>query len=103
EDGIRDFHVTGVQTCALPICNIHTDATNLLIMNDNAAVTSVSDAAYVHGPVRKIGNDSFTFPIGKDGFYRPASISSPVNAAHHRSEERRVGKEGRTRWSRHSS
>src|SRR5690606_10875514 len=21
EDGIRDFHVTGVQTCALPICN----------------------------------------------------------------------------------
>src|SRR5690606_39599586 len=22
EDGIRDFHVTGVQTCALPICFI---------------------------------------------------------------------------------
>src|SRR5690606_39851451 len=22
EDGIRDFHVTGVQTCALPICSI---------------------------------------------------------------------------------
>src|SRR5690606_36107892 len=22
EDGIRDFHVTGVQTCALPICLI---------------------------------------------------------------------------------
>src|SRR6266700_5205313 len=22
EDGIRDFHVTGVQTCALPICEI---------------------------------------------------------------------------------
>src|SRR5690606_40569860 len=21
KDGIRDFHVTGVQTCALPICN----------------------------------------------------------------------------------
>src|SRR5690606_41092852 len=21
-DGIRDFHVTGVQTCALPICNL---------------------------------------------------------------------------------
>src|SRR5215475_1339467 len=24
EDGIRDFHVTGVQTCALPICNVDT-------------------------------------------------------------------------------
>src|SRR5690606_40929804 len=23
EDGIRDFHVTGVQTCALPICFGH--------------------------------------------------------------------------------
>src|SRR5690606_32411857 len=23
EDGIRDFHVTGVQTCALPISSIH--------------------------------------------------------------------------------
>src|SRR5690606_39446500 len=23
EDGIRDFHVTGVQTCALPISNPH--------------------------------------------------------------------------------
>src|SRR5690606_40320587 len=22
EDGIRAFHVTGVQTCALPICNV---------------------------------------------------------------------------------
>src|SRR5690606_40141401 len=26
EDGIRDFHVTGVQTCALPISNGHTRA-----------------------------------------------------------------------------
>src|SRR5690606_40314229 len=24
EDGIRDFHVTGVQTCALPICAVCT-------------------------------------------------------------------------------
>src|SRR5690606_852871 len=32
EDGIRDFHVTGVQTCALPIClrenGIQADAIN---------------------------------------------------------------------------
>src|SRR5690606_39406941 len=25
EDGIRDFHVTGVQTCALPICRDFSD------------------------------------------------------------------------------
>src|SRR5690606_41085249 len=28
EDGTRDFHVTGVQTCALPIC-IHVDMDDL--------------------------------------------------------------------------
>src|SRR5690606_41043301 len=28
EDGIRDFHVTGVQTCALPICRPATCATS---------------------------------------------------------------------------
>src|SRR5690606_40412570 len=26
EDGIRDFHVTGVQTCALPICEERCDS-----------------------------------------------------------------------------
>ena len=62
---------------------IFSDATNLLIMNHNSIVASVSDAAYVSGPVRKIGNAAFTFPIGKSGFYRPASISNPTNAAHH--------------------
>src|SRR5690606_41040223 len=32
EDGIRDFHVTGVQTCALPISHL-----NLIIGNGNAS------------------------------------------------------------------
>src|SRR5690606_39536989 len=30
EDGIRDFHVTGVQTCALPICDAHASAIRTL-------------------------------------------------------------------------
>src|SRR6266702_4949772 len=30
EDGIRDGHVTGVQTCALPICGGRSRGTNLL-------------------------------------------------------------------------
>src|SRR5690606_39808009 len=29
EDGIRDFHVTGVQTCALPILVLHANAFTL--------------------------------------------------------------------------
>src|SRR5690606_39546367 len=31
EDGIRDFHVTGVQTCALPICS---DELKEIVFND---------------------------------------------------------------------
>src|SRR5690606_12091594 len=32
EDGIRDFHVTGVQTCALPISRVSPDATVWLVV-----------------------------------------------------------------------
>src|SRR5207302_6395283 len=35
EDGIRDFHVTGVQTCALPIC--------LMVLPDNATPPADQD------------------------------------------------------------
>src|SRR5690606_40931508 len=65
EDGIRDFHVTGVQTCALPIYG-----------------GWVSRAIVSHtqpGDVWQIGP-----PLGR------LSV---------RSEERRVGKECRSRWS----
>jgi hypothetical protein len=63
--------------------NVITDATNLLIMNDNSTVSAVSDAAYVSGPMRKVGNDAFDFPVGKGGVYRPISISAPTTATHH--------------------
>src|SRR5690606_40486817 len=33
EDGIRDFHVTGVQTCALPILNEFTKLHTSIMMN----------------------------------------------------------------------
>src|SRR5690606_40686791 len=37
EDGIRDFHVTGVQTCALPICHGPTARSAPLIQPEEAA------------------------------------------------------------------
>src|SRR5690606_16522098 len=44
EDGIRDFHVTGVQTCALPISTHRTERTRVVSLWDrlklNAAVAA---------------------------------------------------------------
>ncbi len=58
-------------------------ATNLLIFNDNATSSGANNGAvpsYVHGPVRKIGNDAFTFPVGKTGAgYHQCGISAPGN------------------------
>jgi hypothetical protein len=62
---------------------ITSSATNLLVMNDNALVTNASSLSHVAGPVRKIGDDAFTFPTGKSGVYRPIAISAPSNTAHH--------------------
>ena len=63
--------------------NVVSNASNLLVMTNGSAVGAMSDAAYVAGPVRKVGNSAFTFPIGKNGFLRPATISAPSNTAHH--------------------
>lgn len=38
-------------------------------------VKQVSDQSHVEGVIEKIGKDSFVFPKGDKGFYRPASIS----------------------------
>jgi hypothetical protein len=62
---------------------ITSSASNLLVMEDNALMTGASSLSYINGPVRKVGNDAFTFPTGKNGIYRPISISAPSNTTHH--------------------
>src|SRR2546430_8786413 len=73
EDGIRDLTVTGVQTCALPISE---EARSLKKTNPEMVVT----------PFQVIGQ----------GFIYMRTDQPPFND---RSEERRVGKECRSRWS----
>jgi hypothetical protein len=54
---------------------------NELTFLDNATVSSASNTSHAIGRVRKIGNDAFTFPIGRGGTYRPIGISSPASAS----------------------
>src|SRR2546430_11150443 len=69
EDGIRDLTVTGVQTCALPI----SVATSVFPSGDTASPT-------------------MTWLVSPPG-------TSTMPTCSRRSEERRVGKECRSRWS----
>src|SRR5439155_13155128 len=83
EDGIRAGHVTGVQTCALPILHVRGD----LVLHQNHGWASggwMSDSL-VDGNV--------------DSGSQQQWISR--NCDWKRSEERRVGKECRYRWSPH--
>ena len=43
---------------------LYTDATNLITLADNATSTDGSLISFVDGPIKKIGNDAFVFPIG---------------------------------------
>src|SRR5207253_8306170 len=100
EDGIRDGHVTGVQTCALPICV--------------AGFLEAPDLGVFKGSTRKYVRTLWDrwWPH-RDAMQRMVLLSKvwrlsgtrPLNhpqrrLAALRSEERRVGKEARSaRWS----
>src|SRR5699024_11824426 len=82
EDGIRDRNVTGVQTCALPICFlVKMDGVIILVLRN--LDRNIAAAGY------------FTFQVSHQlscEFYSTQLYNHP-----RRSEERRVGKECRSR------
>jgi len=55
-----------------------TSNANLLVMTRSATVTDASSNSFVQGPVKKIGNFPFTFPVGKGNNFQPISISAPA-------------------------
>src|SRR5690606_40671323 len=89
EDGIRDFHVTGVQTCALPIYLCDRD---FLLVIDNFEHV-IEAAELVAGLLRDCPRLKVLVTLEPVGGAACCARSSPP-----RSEERRVGKECRSRW-----
>src|SRR2546425_3224736 len=86
EDGIRDKLVTGVQTCALPI----SPRTELRGRSPRSN-SGKSDAPLVHRRGPRWPPPSHP----QEGLRGQARARTAVT----RSEERRVGEEGRSRWS----
>src|SRR3989440_7264307 len=83
EDGIRDLIVTGVQTCALPICRARGSRRNPCRGRGRRSRWRSSFGGERAGGGRRA--------IGQRRGLDPRCGG--------RSEERRVGKEGRSRWS----
>src|SRR2546421_4141600 len=88
EDGIRDLIVTGVQTCALPIfdCSAH-----------GAQMDGSGDGSVVETASRRVGEDPPHVPPTPQKHIVSPKVIVPFTRL--RSEERRVGKECRSRWS----
>src|SRR5690606_40116345 len=80
EDGIRDFHVTGVQTCALPICQ-----TDPRLLRERKRICRRCPLT-ARSPLTACPPFDSLSPV--DNLF---PVDSP------RSEERRVGKEGGAR------
>src|SRR5690606_39778659 len=89
EDGIRDFHVTGVQTCALPISPEGVTLSGVSVGGYHTCANGSDGSVYCWGynMFGQIGNGTFL-----NAYSRPVKVQ-----ARERSEERRVGKECRGR------
>ena len=58
-----------------------TTSSNLLTINNGGTVSGASDSSFIDGPVKKIGNAAFVFPVGKGNSYRAIEISAPSNTS----------------------
>src|SRR5256886_4085694 len=90
EGGIRDLTVTGVQTCALPICGGEP------VDRDRIAGTAEPALEAPRLALHPIHLRVETKVVAR---LHPLLAAEPAAEAAGRSEERRVGKEGRSRWS----
>src|SRR5690606_39389345 len=96
--GIRAFHVTGVQTCALPILIRYGDAA---YADRQLAAIQATTAADVQRVARQILDDQRRVVVRylpeQPGATGDVIATSPnIQAATLRSEERRVGTESRS-------
>ncbi len=55
---------------------ITTSLSNMLTLADNAVTTGASSLSFIEGPLRKIGDDNFTFPVGVGSIYAPVTIDN---------------------------
>src|SRR5207253_7336900 len=96
EDGIRDGHVTGVQTCALPIWAL--GALALVFLYLFIGLAPLSLMIFGSPPRPRPFLVELSVALGFVGLSMLGLQFALVARFRSRSEERRVGKEGGARW-----
>src|SRR5207253_3473260 len=92
EDGIRDGHVTGVQTCALPISLAGSLVGTVVVTAAAEARPTAARGVALVVAALLVGLAALWHNSSK----RESWLFTPLIG--YRSEERRVGKECRARW-----
>src|SRR5207248_8377636 len=88
EDGIRDRTVTGVQTCALPIFKEHNEDARLRTLDRGRLWAMETPQVFARDLIERAYDRVAT---------RRLHVTDDAQAVERRSEERRVGKERRSR------
>src|SRR2546430_10512383 len=86
EDGIRDLTVTGVQTCALPILVLVLVLVSIMVLGQLPRSADLD-----------VTTERLELEPGAPRAER--EVETVLGLSRQRSEERRVGKECRSRWS----
>jgi hypothetical protein len=72
-----EVHVTSSLTLTDGI--VFTTATRLLVIEDNATSDVGSASTYVDGPMKKVGNDAFVFPVGSGSTWARLGMENFTN------------------------
>src|SRR5437660_5029689 len=94
EDGIRDRHVTGVQTCALPIFG----ARGILGREFDILAITLGPLHGLNGPANDLVLGHVELELAVNSARGQEDVDARFGAILNRSEERRVGKECRSQW-----
>lgn len=73
--GNLPYRIASSGTLQMVKGNLRTTSTTVLVLTQGATLSGGSAQSYVEGPLRKLGNTLFTYPVGKQGRYSPLVIT----------------------------
>jgi hypothetical protein len=60
--------------------NLITTSTYLLTMKHGSTASGASNSSFVSGPIKKVGNSAFEFPVGKGDYVSKIAMTAPSNS-----------------------